>query len=227
MGPYIVLLWLPPLPSLLPQPLTPQPTKRCVQLPCIGLRIQCGISSCALPSAAAVAPACRPLKAKWCACCVAHLLICLLLSSSSPTHQVVMVGDGITDLEAVQESGGADMFVGFGGERMGIAFDASRASAWHRLRASAKSRCEPALVDRLLAERCTRLANVAGCAVLQPHPATFICLLPNLPLLGIVERPVVKASADWFVTSLDALRDALPRYRVAMIGSGARQSCVR
>lgn len=29
---------------------------------------------------------------------------------------VVMVGDGITDLEAVQESGGADMFVGFGGE---------------------------------------------------------------------------------------------------------------
>lgn len=27
-----------------------------------------------------------------------------------------MVGDGITDLEAVQESGGADMFVGFGGE---------------------------------------------------------------------------------------------------------------
>ena len=30
-----------------------------------------------------------------------------------------MVGDGITDLEAVQESGGADMFVGFGGERAG------------------------------------------------------------------------------------------------------------
>lgn len=30
----------------------------------------------------------------------------------------------------------------------------------------------------------------------------------------------MKASADWFVTSLDALRDALPRYRVAMIGSG-------
>lgn len=69
-----------------------------------------------------------------------------------PYETVVMVGDGITDLEAVQESGGADMFVGFG---------------------------------------------------------------------GIVERPVVKASADWFVTSLDALRDALPRYRVAMIGSGA------
>lgn len=26
-----------------------------------------------------------------------------------------MIGDGITDLEAVQETGGADMFVGFGG----------------------------------------------------------------------------------------------------------------
>ncbi len=44
---------------------------------------------------------------------------------------------------------------------------------------------------------------------------------PTCPSSGIVERPVVKASADWFVTSLDALRDALPRYRVAMIGSGA------
>lgn len=32
-----------------------------------------------------------------------------------PYETVVMVGDGITDLEAVQESGGADMFVGFGG----------------------------------------------------------------------------------------------------------------
>lgn len=31
---------------------------------------------------------------------------------------------------------------------------------------------------------------------------------------------MVKASADWFATSLDALREALPRYRVAMIGSG-------
>lgn len=26
-----------------------------------------------------------------------------------------MVGDGITDLEAVEETGGADLFVGFGG----------------------------------------------------------------------------------------------------------------
>lgn len=33
--------------------------------------------------------------------------------------QVVMVGDGITDLEAVQEGGGADLFIGFGGEKRG------------------------------------------------------------------------------------------------------------
>ena len=38
-------------------------------------------------------------------CCTAVLVLL----------QIVMVGDGITDLEAVQESGGADMFVGFGG----------------------------------------------------------------------------------------------------------------
>jgi glycerol-3-phosphate dehydrogenase (NAD+) len=34
-----------------------------------------------------------------------------------------MIGDGITDLEAVQVSGGADLFVGFGGvvERPAVA----------------------------------------------------------------------------------------------------------
>jgi hypothetical protein len=40
-------------------------------------------------------------------CCSA--VLCFVLP------QIVMIGDGITDLEAVQESGGADMFVGFGG----------------------------------------------------------------------------------------------------------------
>lgn len=40
------------------------------------------------------------------------------------------------------------------------------------------------------------------------------------PPVGVVSRDIVKASADWFVTSLDVLREALPRYRVAMIGSG-------
>ncbi|GBF87939.1 glycerol-3-phosphate dehydrogenase [Raphidocelis subcapitata] len=32
-----------------------------------------------------------------------------------PYNTIVMIGDGITDLEAVQVSGGADLFVGFGG----------------------------------------------------------------------------------------------------------------
>ncbi|KAL4436899.1 hypothetical protein ABPG75_004038 [Micractinium tetrahymenae] len=69
-----------------------------------------------------------------------------------PYETVVMVGDGITDLEAVQEGGGADLFIGFG---------------------------------------------------------------------GIVRRRVVEEAADWFVDSFEVLREALPRHRVAMIGSGA------
>lgn len=32
-----------------------------------------------------------------------------------PYDTVVMVGDGITDLEAVEVSGGADIFIGYGG----------------------------------------------------------------------------------------------------------------
>ena len=32
-----------------------------------------------------------------------------------PYETIVMVGDGITDLEAVQASGGADLFIGYGG----------------------------------------------------------------------------------------------------------------
>lgn len=69
-----------------------------------------------------------------------------------PFQTVVMVGDGITDLEAVQETGGADLFVGYG---------------------------------------------------------------------GVVERAVVKENADWWITSHDELTDALPRLKVAVIGSGA------
>ncbi|KAI3425907.1 hypothetical protein D9Q98_007879 [Chlorella vulgaris] len=69
-----------------------------------------------------------------------------------PYETVVMVGDGITDLEAVQQTGGADMFVGFG---------------------------------------------------------------------GVVAREVVMQAADWFVTDFQVLSEALPRHRVAMIGSGA------
>jgi len=33
----------------------------------------------------------------------------------NPYNTITMIGDGITDLEAVQESGGADLFIGFGG----------------------------------------------------------------------------------------------------------------
>jgi glycerol-3-phosphate dehydrogenase (NAD+) len=38
-----------------------------------------------------------------------------LIRRRNPYSTVVMVGDGITDLEAVQESGGADLFIGYGG----------------------------------------------------------------------------------------------------------------
>lgn len=37
------------------------------------------------------------------------------IRAKKPLHTVVMIGDGITDLEAVQETGGADLFVGYGG----------------------------------------------------------------------------------------------------------------
>jgi hypothetical protein len=36
----------------------------------------------------------------------------------------------------------------------------------------------------------------------------------------VVARQVVMAAADWFVTDFGVLREALPRHRVAMIGSG-------
>ncbi|PNG99890.1 Phosphoserine phosphatase, chloroplastic, partial [Tetrabaena socialis] len=44
----------------------------------------------------------------------------------NPYNTVVMIGDGITDLEAVQQTGGADLFIGFGGviERPMVAADA-------------------------------------------------------------------------------------------------------
>mmetsp|Transcript_6379 Transcript_6379/g.19796 ORF Transcript_6379/g.19796 Transcript_6379/m.19796 type:complete len:598 (-) Transcript_6379:3278-5071(-) len=69
-----------------------------------------------------------------------------------PYNTVVMIGDGATDLEAVQVTGGADLFIGYG---------------------------------------------------------------------GVVERPAVKAEADWFVTDYSVLEASLKRYKVAMIGYGA------
>ncbi|KNC82007.1 hypothetical protein SARC_05704 [Sphaeroforma arctica JP610] len=70
----------------------------------------------------------------------------------NPYNTIVMVGDGITDLEAVEQTGGADMFVGYG---------------------------------------------------------------------GVVERSYVKENADWWITSHDELTDAIPKLKVAMVGSGA------
>lgn len=37
------------------------------------------------------------------------------LRRQHPYQGVVMVGDGITDLEAVEETGAADLFIGYGG----------------------------------------------------------------------------------------------------------------
>ena len=33
----------------------------------------------------------------------------------NPYNTVIMIGDGITDIEAVQETGGVDLFTGYGG----------------------------------------------------------------------------------------------------------------
>jgi len=74
------------------------------------------------------------------------------IRAMKPFQTIVMVGDGITDLEAVQETGGADLFVGYG---------------------------------------------------------------------GVVSRDLVKANADWWITNHDELNEALPRAKVAMVGSGA------
>lgn len=79
------------------------------------------------------------------------------IRQQKPLHTIAMVGDGITDLEAVQETGGADLFVGYG---------------------------------------------------------------------GVVERGTVREGADWFVHDYQELIDALPRLKVAMVGSGAFASSV-
>ena len=38
---------------------------------------------------------------------------------------------------------------------------------------------------------------------------------------GVVERPLVRAGADWYVYDYTTLLEGLQRYRVAMVGSGA------
>jgi hypothetical protein len=42
----------------------------------------------------------------------------------------------------------------------------------------------------------------------------------------VVAREVVMQAADWFVTDFQVLREALPRHRVAMIGSGGGRMVV-
>eukprot|EP00882_Tetradesmus_deserticola_P031018 GHRQ01035054.1.p1 GENE.GHRQ01035054.1~~GHRQ01035054.1.p1 ORF type:complete len:466 (+),score=230.35 GHRQ01035054.1:636-2033(+) len=74
------------------------------------------------------------------------------IRQANPYKTIAMVGDGITDLEAVQVTGGADLFIGFG---------------------------------------------------------------------GVVQRPPVAAAAEWYVYKYSQLVEALKRYTVAMIGSGA------
>lgn len=44
------------------------------------------------------------------------------LRQRHPYQNVVMVGDGITDLEAVQETGAADLFIGYGGAVVRLLF---------------------------------------------------------------------------------------------------------
>lgn len=79
------------------------------------------------------------------------------IRSKKPLQTVVMIGDGITDLEAAEDEGGADLFVGYG---------------------------------------------------------------------GVVARERVKQGADWWVTDYQELIDSLPRFKIAMVGSGAFASSV-
>ena len=64
------------------------------------------------------------------------------LREQYPYDTVAMVGDGITDLEAMQQSGGADLFVGFGGAWGG-------AECQRGMRAGVRSRCRAGFCDAL------------------------------------------------------------------------------
>ncbi len=59
-----------------------------------------------------------------------------------------MIGDGITDLEAVQISGGADLFIGYGGvvERPSVAAEAEWYVYDHAVLAKALSRYQVAMI---------------------------------------------------------------------------------
>lgn len=60
-----------------------------------------------------------------------------------------MVGDGITDLEAVQQGGGADLFVGFGGAgALGQGQSGRRRREDTAIRQRARTCLPPAIVER-------------------------------------------------------------------------------
>lgn len=126
-----------------------------------------------------------------------------------------MVGDGITDLEAVQATGGADLFIG--AETTACPAPAPACPPACSLPACLLTALPPLVVILCpCASLClTRTTARLPCSL--PSPAA-----PAAGFGGVVARPLVRQAADWWVTSFDALREALPRYRVAMIGSGGR-----
>jgi glycerol-3-phosphate dehydrogenase (NAD+) len=90
----------------------------------------------------------------------------------NPYNTVVMIGDGITDLEAVQVTGGADLFVGFGGvvERPAVAAEAD----WY-------IRSYTQLVNALKRYTVrTRWVCASACLLLQKRHNEFDRLMPSL-----------------------------------------------
>lgn len=108
-----------------------------------------------------------------------------VMRQKHPYENIVMIGDGVTDLEAVQVSGAADMFIGYGG--------VAQASGGQ---------------GRFGPTRPPHLAVGARCNQMRPHPTA-------------PQRKAVMEGADWFVTDYRQLLDALVKYRVAFVGSGA------
>ncbi len=70
------------------------------------------------------------------------------IRDNNPYNTIVMIGDGITDLEAVQTSGGADLFIGYGGvvERPSVAAEAEWYVYDHAVLAKALSRYQVAVI---------------------------------------------------------------------------------
>lgn len=71
---------------------------------------------------------------------------------------------------------------------------------------------------------CGQQGEGLGGAQVSSSLLTWHLPAPAWPALcataGVVAREVVMQAADWFVTDFQVLSEALPRHRVAMIGSG-------